>query len=259
MKLAALVAMISVGACRDYSVAGPNPYPAPVIAPPRATVVTATGDITEKVEAFRLALGGSNGGAAGEQPQGRREINWDSGALIPLNNRNDFPADFFNNNVTVGTVFTTPGTGFRNDSSLFADINPAYAAQFKFFSARQIFAPIGSNKMDEFFKVAGQPAAAFVSAFGIVFSDVDVAGKTTIQLFAGDGTDLGTYAAPVRSDDSGLSFVGVTFDQPVIARVRITLGTGALAAGVNDISAGGTVDLVVLDNLIFAEPRKPVE
>jgi len=42
----------------------------------------------------------------------------------------------------------------------------------------------------------------------------------------------------------------------VIARARITLGTGALGAGVNDISAGGTVDLVVVDNLIYGEPKK---
>jgi hypothetical protein len=89
-----------------------------------------------------------------------------------------------------------------------------------------------------------------------VFSDVDLADKTTIQLFAQDGSSLGTFAAPVRSDDAGLSFVGVTFDQAVIARARITLGTGALAANVNDVTDGGTVDLVVLDNLIYGEPKK---
>ena len=36
----------------------------------------------------------------------------------------------------------------------------------------------------------------------------------------------------------------------------LTLGTGALAANVNDVTAaGGTADLVVLDNLIYAEPK----
>jgi hypothetical protein len=52
-----------------------------------------------------------------------------------------------------------------------------------------------------------------------------------------------------------LSFVGVTFVDPIIARVRITLGTGALGATVNDVTAGGTLDLVVLDNVIYGEPR----
>ena len=60
----------------------------------------------------------------------------------------------------------------------------------------------------------------------------------------------------MRSDAAGLSFVAVSFPDAVIARVRITLGTGALAAGVNDISAGGTVDLVVFDNVIYGEPRQ---
>ena len=53
-----------------------------------------------------------------------------------------------------------------------------------------------------------------------------------------------------------MGLVGVTFADAIIARVRITLGTGALGANVADISAGGTVDLVVVDNLIYSEPRK---
>jgi hypothetical protein len=223
---------------------------------PLATVLTATGNIAAEVDAFRNLLGASNGGTAGEQPSGRREINWDGVGANPFDNRNDFPANFFNTTVKSGAVFTTSGTGFRNDSTLFAEINPAYASQFNFFSATKIFTPIGSNQLDQLFEVAGQPTPAVVRAFGIVFSDVDVADKTTIQLFAQNGSSLGTFAAPIRSDPAGLSFLAVTFDQPIIARVRITLGTGALAANVNDVTAaGGTVDLVVLDNLIYSEPK----
>jgi hypothetical protein len=153
-------------------------------------------------------------------------------------------------------VFTTAGTGFRNDSTDFAEINPDYAAQFTFFSANKIFAPIGSNQLDQLFQVAGQPTPAVSRGFGVVLSDVDVADKTTIELFDKDGKSLGLYSAPVRTDAAGLSFVGVTYDDAIIARVRITLGTGALAPNVNDVSAGGTVDLVVLDNLIYGEPKK---
>jgi hypothetical protein len=159
--------------------------------------------------------------------------------------------------VKSGAVFTTAGTGFRNDSTLFAEINPNYASQFNFFSATKIFTPVGSNQLDQLFRVAGQPTPAAVRAYGVVFSDVDLADKTTIQVFAIDGSSLGTFAAPVRSDAAGLSFVGVTFDDPIIARVRITLGTGALGANVNDVTAaGGTADLVVLDNIIYGEPKK---
>jgi len=37
---------------------------------------------------------------------------------------------------------------------------------------------------------------------------------------------------------AGFSFVGITFADAIIARVRITLGTGALGANVEDVSAG---------------------
>ena len=252
-KFTALAAVLVIAACSDNDVVT---SPAPVPTPVQATVFTSTGSITSKVEEFRAALGPSNGTTAGEQPTGRREITWDGAGANPFNNRNDFPANFFNTNVKSGAVFTTSGTGFRNDSTSFADVNPAYANQFTFFSATKIFAPVGSNQLDQLFQVAGQPTPATVRGFGIVFSDVDIADKTTIQLFAADGTSLGKFAAPIRSDAAGLSFVGVTYDQPIIARVRITLGTGALGANVNDVSAGGTVDLVVLDNLIYGEPKQ---
>jgi hypothetical protein len=240
--------MVTVSACNDDGVTGSTQGP-------QATVFTATGNIAAKVDEFRNALGPSNGGTAGEQPTGRREINWDGAGANPFNNKNDFPAEFFNTTVKAGALFTTPGTGFRNDSTLFTGINAAYAEQFNFFSANRIFSPVGSNQLDQLFEVAGQPTPAVVRGFGIVFSDVDLADKTTIQLFAQDGSSLGTFSAPVRSDAAGLSFVGVTFADVIIARVRITLGTGALGAGVNDVTAGGTVDLVVLDNLIYGEPR----
>ncbi|MGH7675155.1 MAG: hypothetical protein ACREMV_07770 [Gemmatimonadales bacterium] len=235
-------------ACDDARVSAPSPGPA-------ATLFEATGDIAAAVDEFRNALGPSNGGTAGEQPTGRREINWDGAGANPFNNRNDFPADFFNTNVRAGAVFATAGTGFRNDSTSFREINPAYAAEFTAFSPTKVFAPVGSNLLDQLFQVAGQPTPAVVRGFGIVFSDVDLAGSTTIQLFAQDGTTLGTYAAPVRSDAAGFSFIGVTYPDAIIARVRITLGTGALGAAVNDVTAGGSADLVVLDNLIYGEPK----
>jgi hypothetical protein len=243
-------AAVLVACSDDYETSAPGPVT------PIATVFEASGDIAARVEEFRNALGISNGGNAGEQPGGRREISWDGAGANPFNNRNDFPADFFNTNVKSGAVFTTDGTGFRNDSTKFSEVNPTYAAEFSAFSPTKIFAPVGSNLLDQLFQVAGQPTPAVVRGFGIVFNDVDVAAGTTIQLFAQDGSSLGTYAAPVRSDAAGNSFVGVTFTEAIIARVRIKLGTGALAAGVNDVSAGGAADVVVFDNVIYGEPRK---
>ena len=249
IKLATL-AVAALPACINYESPTYNnqTLPQPVVA-------SASGDITGAVNGFRALLGAPNT-AAGEQMDGRREINWDGAGANPFDNRNDFPPDFFNTTVKAGAVFTTAGTGFRNDSTSFVDVNPTYAAQFSSFSPTKIFSPVGSNVLDVLLRVAGQPTPAVTRGFGVVFSDVDAANGTTIQLFAKDGSSLGILVAPVRSDAKGLSFVGVSYDQPVIARARITLGTGALAANVNDISAGGTADLVVLDNIVYGEPRK---
>ena len=248
--LITIATFVTIAACSSDNIT----TPVPPVAPP--TLYSATGNIAAKVDEFRTVLGAPNGGTGGEQAGGRREINWDGAGANPFDNRNDFPANFFNTNVKAGAVFTTSGTGFRNDSSDFAEINPDYSNQFTFFSANKIFAPVGSNQLDQLFEVAGQPTPAVSRGIGIVFSDVDVADKTTIELFSQDGSSLGKFPAPVRSDAAGLSFLGVTFTDAIIARARITLGTGALGAGVNDITAGGTSDLVVLDNMIYGEPHK---
>ncbi len=246
-----VVGILAIAACNDDNNNVSNPVP-----PPVATVVSATGDITAKVVEYRALLGDpSNGGTAGEQPAGRREISWDGAGANPFNNRNDFPAAFFNTNVKSGAVFTTPGTGFRNDSLRFAEVNATYAAEFSEFSPTKIFSPIGSNVMDVDFEIAGQTTPALVTGFGAVFSDVDVAAATTIEFFDVNGQSLARIAAPVRSDAAGLSFVGAKFAEAIVARVRITLGTGVLGAATNDISAGGPVDLVVADNFIYGEPQ----
>ncbi len=243
------VTVVAASACDgDDLVTGPPP--APELA---RTVVTGSGDITAKVNEFRALLGEPrNGGQAGPQPAGRREIGWD-GVPPQLNNQdNTFPAGFFGN---LGAIFTTNGSGFRNDSTLFVDVNPTYAQQFAFFSATKTFAAVGSNVLDVNFQLAGLPTPAVVSGFGAVFSDVDVAGPTAIEYFRADGTRLGRYEAPVRTDAAGLALVGVKFDSTVVARVRITLGQAALGAGANDVSDGGTSDLVIVDDFLYGEPQ----
>ncbi len=241
-----------VVACSDYGTGYDDPSPPA----PQVTVVSASGAIGAKLDEFRALLGDpANGGTAGEQPSGRREISWDGAAANPFNNKNDFPGDFFNTTAKNGAIFTTPGTGFRNDSLRFAEVNRGYADQFNTFSPTKIFAPVGSNIMDVLFQVAGEPSAALVTGFGVVFSDVDVAGSSSIEFFDVAGRRLTKLEAPTRSDASGLSFIGGVFAQAIVARVRITLGTAALGTNVNDVSAGGTADVVVVDNFVYGEPK----
>ncbi len=105
------------------------------------------------------------------------------------------------------------------------------------------------------FRVPGTQQAGLVNGIGIVFSDVDREGAASIEAFTADGESLGRYAAPARVDAAGHSFIGVVYDRPVIARVEVVSGEAALAPGRNDLSQGGTADLVVTDDFIYGEPQ----
>jgi hypothetical protein len=253
----AFATLAFAAACDDSSYNGDDGPTVPNDPPPvQPTVVSGSGTLDAKIAEFRTLLGDPNNGAtAGEQVAGRREVSWDGAAANPFNNKNDFPASFFNTTARNGIVFTTPGTGFRNDSLKFAEVDSSYAGQFATFSPTKIFSPVGSNQMDVHFEVAGQPTPAVVSGFGAVFSDVDRAGPTKLELFDKTGKSLAVLVAPVRSDAAGLSFIGGKFADAIIARVRITLGDGAIAKGVRDLTAGGTADVVVLDNFLYGEPK----
>jgi hypothetical protein len=240
-----------------------------------ATVFTGAGDINASVNAFRAALGTLNANTPGSQAGGRREINWDA---VPAanTNTNDFPVDFFNQPVAGrarGTVFSTPGTGFRTSDNNFADVAPAFDGPFVFFSPIRTFAPVGSSHMAVDFFVPGTSVAATSTGFGVVFSDVDRFGSASIRLFDADGRSLGRYTAPTAP--GGLSFVGVTFPNSVVARVEIQSGQGAvvsvdrdlddregdLGRGPKDDRDKGEdhdrrtrPDLVIMDDFIYGEP-----
>jgi hypothetical protein len=219
-------------------------------------VVSGTGDLTTSVTEFRALLGDING-APGEQPGGRREINWEgvTGALL---NVNTFPGDQFNRVVPRGMILATPGTGLRvSDDALF-DLEPTDSTQFSAFSGIKTFVPVGSPIVDVTFRVAGTDVVAVTSAFGVVFSDVDRVGSASLEFFDVSGYSLRKVTAPVRSDAAGHSFVGVVFDASVVARVRIVAGQAPVGPGIKDISVGGTADLVDTDDFIAGEPH-PVQ
>lgn len=238
------------------------------------TVRTGTGANTaglqSVVDQFRTDLGGVNNGiGAFAGSTGRREINWDgvpSGFSAP----NNLPGSFFNQNSQRGAKFSFSGgggtgfmvsdnaTGGNSAGVRFNNINGTYSAQFTTFSAQKLFTSLGSNVYDVSFFVpltgAGTEAftPALVTGFGSVFTDVDIEGATTIEYFDRNNTSMGIFSAPTL--DLGLSFVGVSFNTPTIARVRITQGTAALNALTND-NPGGGVDVVAADDFIYGEPQ----
>lgn len=211
--------------------------------------------IQAAVDQYRADLGTLNANVVGSQGSGRREINWD-GVPDASAAPNDLPGNFFNNNSPRGAVFTTPGSAVQvsADSSnptgtavRFGNINPSYADAFKTFSAERLFSPIGSNIVDLTFFVPGTTTPAVTRGFGAVYTDVDVVENTAFEYFNAAGNSLGTFSTPVSNN--GLSFLGVSFNAPVVRRVRIRYGNSALGP-----SDGGSVDVAVMDDFIYGEP-----
>lgn len=251
-----LAAAVFVASCSkdddDY-----NDHPSPPPPAPKSTVVSASGDLTAALTQFRTLLGDPLNTTPG-QTAGRREINWE-GVPPANNNNNTFPFDFFNDKATPGNVNRKRGLEYgvsialRIDSTNYAEIDASYANEFKAFSGKRLFAHATGTTNDVFFKVAGTNTDAFIKGFGVVFSDVDDANSTSLEFFSGNKS-LGKFKAPVRTDANGFSFLGVFFPDDKVTAVRIVSGNGVLTAGTKDVSAGGTKDLVVMDDFFYSEP-----
>lgn len=227
-------------------------------------VLTGRGsEVPEIVEEFRTLLGRDNGGVPERAFTGRREINWD--AVPDENAAPGFLApDFFNARTAPrarGIRFTTPGLGVQVSADSdnptrtavrFGHLNPTYPAVFQTFSPERLFAPIDSNVIDITFSLPGSPdEPALVRGFGAIFADVDVDGDddgSLFECFAEDDISLGKFFAP--ASPTGLSFVGVLFDDPVVKRIRIQNGNRPL--GPTD---GDRVDVAVTDDFIYSEPQ----
>ena len=139
----------------------------------------------------------------------------------------------------------------------YVDVNPTYNGEFNVFSPAKLFVAVGSTVTDVAFVVAGSNVPARVTGFGAVFADVGRAHSTTIEYFDAAGNRLLTLAAPRRSDETGLSFVGAVFDSGIVTRVRIRSGDTPLGATVEDNvkGAGRKRDLAAMDDFIYGEPR----
>jgi len=218
---------------------------------------TGTAGTTTARDSFRTAIGGGTvAGANGSFGGIRREINWD-GVPDASSAPNNLPLNFFNVNSPRGAVFSTPGTAVQVSANAgvapieFDTINPGYSSLFAPFSAQKLFTAISSNTVDVTFFVPGTTTPTTTSAFGSVFSDVDLASVTSIQYFDAASNSLGTFFVPNDQGNETLSFMGVQFDTSIIARVRITSGNTALGAGVNETAL---IDLVTMDDFIYAEP-----
>ena len=211
--------------------------------------------INPTVEAFRAALGPLNLNVAGSFGSGRREINWD-GVPDASSAPSNLPANFFNATSPRGVVFSTPGTGFQVSANAasgtpveFGNINATYPGLFAAFSAQRLFTSLGSNITDVDFFVPGSLTPAGTTAFGAIFTDVDVANTTSITFFDMLGNSLGKFFALSFAGNETFSFLGVNFGPGVqIGSVRIAAGNSVLASSIS------FDDVVAMDDFIYAEP-----
>jgi hypothetical protein len=228
-------------------------------AAPKPKVVKGAGDISAKVAEFRALLGADNGGGPSQYPSGRREINWD-GVPDEFAAPNALPSDFFNATAEPrarGAVLETPGDNVAvsaNEANpagvavRFGNVNPSYVDRFRTFSAERLFSPVGSNVVNLHFNVPGTTTKAAVRGFGAVYTSVDRKESAAFQYFDKRGKSLGKFAVPVSKN--GLSFLGVQFANPVVARVKIVYGNNKL--GPDD---RGKYDVAVMDDFIYGEPQ----
>jgi hypothetical protein len=235
---------------------------------PQPTVFQAAGpnatSIQSSVDQFRAALGANNGVTAPPQPltAGRREINWDGGN--PANTATTLsptPLDAFL--VGRGARFTTPGAGFvQAPATGLADLfgNPSYANIFKPFSPLRLFSPLDSNVTDTlFFVPGGGEVKATTRGFGVVYgrrpsgreATPAPMGKrhasTRIEFFSADGEDYSALRARITRNGN-LTFFGIVFDDPRIARVR----SQPVRPGPDDSRKR---DVVMMDDFIYGEPQ----
>lgn len=186
---------------------------------------------------------------------GRREINWD-GVPAEFVSPLLFPANFFNSTDAAapdgrkrGLVYVPANAGLLVSDKNFQEVDAAYKGQFNAFSKSKIFSAKGTTITEIKFLVPGTNTAAYVTSFGLVFSDVDNADATIVEIYEGDKL-IGRSKAQVA--DKKFSFVGLHTHSAKITRVKITSGNTVLAPGVTD---GKSKDIVVMDDFIYSEPK----
>jgi hypothetical protein len=210
--------------------------------------------ITPTRDAFRVAVGGGAvAGANGSFGGLRREINWDA---VPdaRSDPNALPGNFFNVNSPRGAVFSTPGTGFLVSANAGLATPPLFGfpSDFQAFSAQRLFTAVNSNITDISFFVPGTTDPATVSAFGVIFTDVETAGGTRLEFFDQNSLLLFTRDALV-SGNQGLTFLGGMANAgEQIGRVRITSGVNTIVS--NGVLGNLNDDVVAMDDFLYSEP-----
>ena len=268
MKLTTATKALLFSAAISLSSAYYNNRRCPPEDPSRVQVISiASDDINDLDDAFTLyqnMLGGGrlNSAATPDEvdPNGLRRISWDG--PVPL----DMPGDFFAATFDQGMTVASPNNKFivsddGNGDSLLDSVNPAASRGFIPFSSPRIFSPVSDNTISITFSVPGTSGAipAHVSGMGVMFLDVDRPFKTFMTLKDVNGCVLARSFVPPNPE--GLSFLGIRYDEKIVASVEMTYGTEPLDGEEAAVFGGGYAggrqkDIVAMDDFIFDEPEE---
>ena len=236
---------------------------------PIVTTAVGTADVTAKIAIYETMLGGAdNANIASPQATGFREINWDGVKLDGTDFGGGANTTVINSGKTVGIPvnrFQTRGVEFETVYAVsgdgFADVNLGAVSLFPAFSAKNTFAMFNDNSIDLKFVAPGAPGTTPVPAatrgFGAVFVNSGIASTSSIEYFHGDQS-LGKVFVPAGTVGQP-EFVGALFNNPIVTRVSLVLGTDTLFSFNGTTATLGGTDgaghnLVAVDDFVYPEP-----
>lgn len=127
--------------------------------------------------------------------------------------------------------------------------NPSAGGGFEAFSGASQFSVLGNTLTVSFTTIDGVQAG-LVNAFGVVFTDVEVADRSGLRFMDGAGNEILNLRCPAGA--SGQSqFVGAVFAQPQVATVVIDMGDNANFGTAPENPGNGGDDYVVIDDLHY--------
>jgi hypothetical protein len=204
--------------------------------PPTFTVFTSKA-------AFEAALDAASPGT-------RSNVNWDG---IPFNG--ETRTKTLNPNFFAGRgilLDTAPASSVLLVSNVnFRDLNAHYQANFPTFSPTINFKNADDGPQKNIFVLADRLTPALTSAFGAIFTDVEKAGTSGLVFRDQFDKEIGRFYVPAGANGQN-QFLGVIFSRPVVARVDVLMGEqGDDFGDVEDVSNGGTADVVVTDDFVL--------
>jgi hypothetical protein len=133
--------------------------------------------------------------------------------------------------------------------------NPSVGGGFGAFSGATNVSVIGNRITVTFTDSVGVPGLVY--AFGVVFSDVEVADKSGLRFLNENNEEILTLRCPAGPDGAH-RFIGAVFSQARIASVQIDMGDNIRFTTAPENPTGGGDDYVVIDDFHYDFSQRPV-